>query len=178
MTNEIQAPSEDEREKFEAFVQRETGRTMDWHREGKTTGLEFAWACWQARADMSNVQPKGTPKLDEWDYLRKHGKWRNGVPDWARDYKGQMNDGIAKSAVIEELRAALTAQAPAVQDALEALRDVHALIHEAASTGFYCHDGDWAERLFRSQGARFDVLRAHGMAPAHPPVRNTTNKEN
>lgn len=32
-----------------------------------------------------------------------------------------------------------------------ALTNVHKLISEAAMTGFNCHDGDWAERLFASQ---------------------------
>ncbi len=33
----------------------------------------------------------------------------------------------------------------------EALREVRALIAAGAMTGFNCHDGDWAEKLFHSQ---------------------------
>lgn len=44
--------------------------------------------------------------------------------------------------------ARLIAAAP---DMLDALRGVRKLIAEAAMTGFNCHDGDWAERLFYSQ---------------------------
>ncbi|MES2030895.1 MAG: hypothetical protein V4477_17070 [Pseudomonadota bacterium] len=34
---------------------------------------------------------------------------------------------------------------------LAALKNVRAIISEGALTGFNCHDGDWAERLFASQ---------------------------
>ena len=44
--------------------------------------------------------------------------------------------------------ARLIAAAP---EMLAALRNVQKLIAEAAMTGFNCHDGDWAERLFASQ---------------------------
>lgn len=44
--------------------------------------------------------------------------------------------------------ARLNAAAP---DMLAALLNVRKLISEAAMTGFNCHDGDWAERLFASQ---------------------------
>ena len=37
------------------------------------------------------------------------------------------------------------------KDLYEALDNVHKLISEAAKTGFNCHGGDWAERLFESQ---------------------------
>jgi hypothetical protein len=47
-----------------------------------------------------------------------------------------------------EPNARLIAAAP---DMLAALRNVRALISEAAMTGFNCKDGDWAERLFLSQ---------------------------
>lgn len=46
-----------------------------------------------------------TPRYDEWRYLREHGQWSNGVPEWARDYSGSMNDFTAATAVIEELAA-------------------------------------------------------------------------
>jgi len=47
----------------------------------------------------------------------------------------------------------------AAPEMFEALLTVNKLIAEAASTGFNCHDGDWAERLFRSQQATSEALR-------------------
>jgi hypothetical protein len=44
-------------------------------------------------------------------------------------------------------------------DLLEALRSVQKLISEAAMTGFNCHDGDWAERLFHSQQATSAAIK-------------------
>jgi len=43
-------------------------------------------------------------------------------------------------------------------DLVAALRAVQKLISEAAMTGFNCHDGDWAERLFFSQQATSAAL--------------------
>src|SRR3546814_9372425 len=36
-------------------------------------------------------------------HLRTHGQWPDGVPDWAKDHNGRMNDSTAMQAVIEEL---------------------------------------------------------------------------
>lgn len=52
--------------------------------------------------------------------------------------------------------ARLIAAAP---DLLAALLHVRALIVEGAMTGFNCHDGDWAERLFASQGMSHDAVK-------------------
>ncbi|HIE5943627.1 hypothetical protein [Burkholderia cepacia] len=43
------------------------------------------------------------PRYTEWLYLRTHGEWSSGVPAWARDHTGRMNDLTAASAVIDEL---------------------------------------------------------------------------
>lgn len=45
-------------------------------------------------------------------------------------------------------RARLIAAAP---ELLEAIISTRKLVSEAAMTGFNCHDGDWAERLFANQ---------------------------
>ncbi|MCO1396380.1 hypothetical protein [Burkholderia cenocepacia] len=45
------------------------------------------------------------PRYTEWLHLRAHGEWSNGVPAWARDHNGRMNDTTAAIAVIEELAA-------------------------------------------------------------------------
>jgi hypothetical protein len=42
-----------------------------------------------------------------------------------------------------------------------ALKSVHSLISEAAKTGFNCHEGDWAERLFYSQRETSDALKSN-----------------
>lgn len=47
-----------------------------------------------------------TPRYAEWKHLQEHGQWSDGVPAWARDHRGQMNEGIAARAVIDELAAA------------------------------------------------------------------------
>lgn len=51
------------------------------------------------------------PRYAEWLHLRTHGEWSNGVPEWARDHTGRMNDFAAATAVIEELAAARAASA-------------------------------------------------------------------
>ncbi|MET3627176.1 hypothetical protein [Burkholderia sp. 572] len=51
------------------------------------------------------------PRYAEWLHLRTHGEWSSGVPEWARDHSGRMNDFTAASAVIEELAAARAASA-------------------------------------------------------------------
>lgn len=42
---------------------------------------------------------------------------------------------------------------------LEALKNVQALISEAASTGFNHNDGDWPKRLFESQQVTSQAIR-------------------
>jgi hypothetical protein len=79
-------------------------------------------ACaWQANcaASMQSTatQPAQTqvaltaaPRYREWLHLTQVGMWTAGVPTWARDHDGRMNDGIAMRSVIEELAALLAAQ--------------------------------------------------------------------
>ena len=55
-------------------------------------------------------------------------------------------------------------------DLIEALRDVQMLISEAAGTGFNCHDGNWAERLFFSQQKTIDVLKRLDKDDSHPEI--------
>lgn len=59
-----------------------------------------------------------TPRYDEWEALRRDGRWPAGVPEWALDPEGRMSSLTAAIAVIEELRAALAA--PAAQAAVNA----------------------------------------------------------
>ncbi|WP_175920347.1 hypothetical protein [Burkholderia pyrrocinia] len=55
------------------------------------------------------------PRYTEWMHLRRHGAWSDGVPDWARDHAGRMNDFTAAVAVIEELAARAAASQPAAR---------------------------------------------------------------
>jgi hypothetical protein len=43
---------------------------------------------------------------------------------------------------------------------VSALEGVRKIISEGAMTGFNCHDGDWAERLFASQATTSAALKA------------------
>ncbi|MCO5092093.1 hypothetical protein [Bosea sp. (in: a-proteobacteria)] len=45
------------------------------------------------------------------------------------------------------------------EDGLTALVLVRGIIVEAAMTGFNCHDGDWAERLYVSQAATHEAVK-------------------
>lgn len=50
---------------------------------------------------------------------------------------------------------------------LEAIKLVRSIISEAAATGFNCHDGDWAERLFKSQAVTHAAVRkAEALSPS------------
>lgn len=76
-------------------------------------------------------EPAGSdlPKYSEWQYLRTHGQWSNGVPVWAKDHLGRMNDFSAAQAVIEELADRLRASQPS-----GAAGDVAAKVHDETST--------------------------------------------
>jgi hypothetical protein len=56
----------------------------------------------------------------------------------------------------ERANARLIAAAP---DMLACLIEIRALITEAGLTGFNCHEGDWAERLFATQAASHAAVR-------------------
>lgn len=64
---------------------------------------------------------------------------------------------------LDELEAngRLCAAAPELLAALQLVRE---LIVEAAMTGFNCHDGDWAERLFASQQVSHDAIVKAGVS--------------
>lgn len=100
-----------ERAKFEAWwPDAELPQHM---RNGYTAGdveraeKDAAQEAWLARAVLAALE--ATPRYTTWMHLRTHGQWPDTVPTWARDHNGQMNDGIAAHAVIEELAGALAA---------------------------------------------------------------------
>jgi hypothetical protein len=45
-------------------------------------------------------------------------------------------------------------------DFLEILTTTRALVAEAAMTGFNCHDGDWAERLYANQARLTEAIKS------------------
>lgn len=53
--------------------------------------------------------PEALPRYREYMHLRTTGAWSDGVPAWAKDYSGLMNDMTAAHAVIEELYAKVEA---------------------------------------------------------------------
>jgi hypothetical protein len=59
---------------------------------------------------QTQVALTAAPRYREWLHLTQVGMWTAGVPTWARDHDGRMNDGIAMRSVIEELAALLAAQ--------------------------------------------------------------------
>jgi hypothetical protein len=59
---------------------------------------------------QTQVALTAAPRYREWLHLTQVGMWTTGVPNWARDHDGRMNDGIAMRSVIEELAALLAAQ--------------------------------------------------------------------
>lgn len=59
---------------------------------------------------QTQVALTAAPRYREWLHLTQVGMWTAGVPTWARDHDGRMNDGIAMRSVIEELAAILAAQ--------------------------------------------------------------------
>lgn len=97
---------------------------------------------------------------------------RNGVPAhgkhtpgpwvvWYSDWPGVVGVECASGETIadcshsndpdlSEANARLIATAPELLEALVATR---ALVSEAAMTGFNCHDGTWAERLYSNQAS-------------------------
>jgi hypothetical protein len=68
--------------------------------------------------------------------------------------------------------ARLIAAAP---EMLEALRNVQKLISEAAMTGFNCHDGNWAERLFLSQQVTSAAIKKATASLTQHQCKDTSN---
>jgi hypothetical protein len=103
----------------------------------------------------------------EWKHLREHGRWSNGVPKWARNYAGRMDDMTAAVAVIEEL-ASLSSRADGGKDSSDArdaeryrrirlgLSDVHGDVYAMvfAGDGDYPEDGDDLDRIVDAAIAR------------------------
>ncbi|MDN7911920.1 hypothetical protein [Burkholderia cepacia] len=69
----------------------------------KYAGAYFSGLLFQ---DSDSFARAAFPRYTEWLHLRTHGECSSGVPAWARDHTGRMNDFTAASAVIEELAAA------------------------------------------------------------------------
>ncbi|MBG0865459.1 hypothetical protein [Burkholderia sp. 9779_493] len=116
-----------------------------------------------ARADERATFPRYT----EWLHLRTHGEWSNGVPKWARDHTGRMNDFTAATAVIEEL-AALASRASA---------------HAAEPVAYVCSASNDFAPIVRDKDAAQRLSDAHGdgkvvplYAAPQPPRRQTLGR--
>ena len=59
----------------------------------------------------------------------------------------------------------------AFPEMLAALEGVRKIISDGAMTGFNCHDGDWAERLFESQRQTSMAIKLAMKSPT-PPVES------
>lgn len=59
-------------------------------------------------SEAAQVGLSDAPRYAEWRHLVEHGQWTYGVPTWARDHEGRMNDVTAMRAVIEELATLIT----------------------------------------------------------------------
>lgn len=72
-------------------------------------------------------------------------------------------DKVRRTCDPHQAKACAEAIAPALRELIEAMLEVRGCIKDAAMTGFNIHDGDWATRLFESQGrtraalAQFEV---------------------
>lgn len=89
------------------------------------------------------------------------GPWRIGDRDPYVEVWGpmRMNSNPILASMESEPREANARLMAAAPEMLAALKAVNKLISEAAMTGFNCHDGDWAERLFFSQQATHAAIR-------------------
>ncbi len=74
-------------------------------------GSPLSWLRTARASSANETGAERAPRYAEWLHLRTHGEWSNGVPEWARDYTGRMNDFTAATAVIEELAAARASSA-------------------------------------------------------------------
>jgi len=94
-----------------------------------------------ARAGAQAIQPAAvTPRYSEWMHLREKGCWTAGVPDWAKDHAGHMNDTVVKNAVIDELAAALAAAPHAGAQAVPTDAEIDALLDSPATLVWHAAD--------------------------------------
>jgi hypothetical protein len=127
----------------------------------------------RARASSANeTGAEGAPRYAEWLHLRTHGEWSDGVPAWARDHTGRMNDFTAATEVIEEL-AALASRAPA--QAAEPVAYVCSASNDFAPI---VRDKDAAQRLSDAHGdGKVVPLYAAPQPPAQADAREALTDE-
>jgi hypothetical protein len=76
-----------------------------------------------------------------------------GGPLWSGETERLILEAAAELTRLRSLNAEL----------VEAIQLVRSIIVDGATTGFNCHDGDWAERLYTSQAVTHRALaRANG----------------
>ncbi len=81
--------------------------------------------------------------------------------DTAMPYVGVKTAVIDAADEITRLRSSVSDMRESAARMVEAIKHVREIIKDAAMTGFNCHEGDWAERLFASEGLTFDALAAY-----------------
>lgn len=97
--------------------------------------------------------PEALPRYREYMHLRTTGAWSSGVPAWARDYSGCMNDMTAAHAVIEELHAQVEALSAAqagapVIPAMMYLMLTDAMGYDSGEDGTTWSPEEWAAHLY------------------------------
>lgn len=119
-----------------------------------------------ARAVGGNeTSSKVAPRYTEWHLLVEQGQWTAGVPDWARDHDGRMNDVTAMRAVIDELAAiALRSPARTVAAWMRA-DDPSDCISDAKKCSMIEHNGLPGKRAAEKYSIALGVL-AQAPAPA------------
>lgn len=92
--------------------------------------------------------------VENWRFVAKHGLAKctpeHTWAQWVAD----------RNAVIEQQEAEISRLRSELEKARTAITLVRSIIKDGAMTGFNCHDGDWADRLFRSQSVTFSALNA------------------
>lgn len=99
---------------------------------------------WEARLDPNSTY--------EWEIVKADPPGSDDV--W---YIAACVDGAEGASSKANARFIVTA-CNAHDELVAALRLVRGIIVEAAMTGFNCHDGDWAERLYASQAVTHAAL--------------------
>ena len=76
------------------------------------------------------------------------------IAPWGGFYAAIIHDDVPKGEQDEYAQ-----KFAAAEDLIDALQNVNQIIAEASSTGFNYKDGDWAEKLFKSQQKTSDALK-------------------
>lgn len=113
------------------------------------------------------------PRYAEWLFLRTHGMWSGGVPSWARDHDGKINDAAANRAVMEELAVFAFEENHRLREQAQELSQKLSTLQETLSGtsvnlppyvyGRECGENEkvWTEASLRQFVARIQAQQAH-----------------